>query len=130
MIIAPKSGKLLSAIVIGLWVAVLLGVCLRIGLNSHSHDVFVTYYDAGRKWIAVAIAVFLHKGLCLQSANRRVLCPVFVVAAIAGRGTLAPDRRCCFRRGDFLVAKGGDTRSDPEIIALAGLSADTPALTW
>ena len=46
-----KIRSLLSAIVIGLWVAVLLGVCLRIGLNSHSHDVFVTYYDAGRKWI-------------------------------------------------------------------------------
>jgi hypothetical protein len=51
MRIAPKTGNLLSAIVIGLWVAVLLGVCLRIGLNSRSHDVFVTYYDAGRKWI-------------------------------------------------------------------------------
>src|SRR5271166_4770719 len=78
----------------------------------------------------VAIAVFLHKRLCLQSANRCVLCPVFVVAALAGGGNLAPDRRCCFRRGDFLVAKGGDTRPDPKIIVLAGLSADTPALTW
>jgi Glycosyltransferase family 87 len=46
-----KTRKLLSAIVIGLWAAVLLGVCLRIGLMSHSHDVFVTYYDAGRKWV-------------------------------------------------------------------------------
>src|SRR5208337_4980997 len=78
----------------------------------------------------VAIAVFLHKRLCLQSANRCVLCPVFVVAALAGRGSLALDRRCCFRRRDFLVAKGGDTRSDPKIIVLPGLSPDTPALTW
>jgi hypothetical protein len=38
--------------VIGLWVAVLLGIGIRIGLISHSHDVFVTYYDAGRKWLA------------------------------------------------------------------------------
>ena len=47
----PKIRSLLSAVVIGLWVAVLLGVCLRVGLISRSHDVFVTYYDAGRKWI-------------------------------------------------------------------------------
>jgi len=50
--IEPKTRSLLSAVVIGLWVAVLLGICLRIGLISHSHDVFVTYHDAGRKWIA------------------------------------------------------------------------------
>ena len=78
----------------------------------------------------VAIAVFLHEGLCLQSTNRGALCPVFVVAALSGGGTLALDRRCCFRRGDFLVAQGGDTRSDLKIILLDGLSADTPALTW
>ena len=47
----PKIRSLLSAVVIGLWVAVLLGICLRVGLMSRSHDVFVTYYDAGRKWI-------------------------------------------------------------------------------
>jgi hypothetical protein len=40
----------LSAVVIGLWAAVLIGVSLRVGLISHSHDVFVTYYDAGRRW--------------------------------------------------------------------------------
>src|SRR5258708_39146411 len=87
------------------------------------------FRDLLRRWPKVdrgAIAVFLHKGFCLQSANRRVLCPVFVVAAIAGRGTLALDRRCYLRRGDFLVAKGGDTRSHPKIILLAGLSADPP----
>ena len=50
--IEPRTGSLPSAVVIGLWVAVLLGICIRIGLISHSHDVFVTYYDAGRKWIA------------------------------------------------------------------------------
>ena len=75
--IEPKIRSLLSAIVIGLWVAVLLGVWLRIGLNSHSHDVFVTYYDAGRKWIAVAIALFLHKRLCLQSAKSPRSLPCF-----------------------------------------------------
>ena len=47
-----RARSSLNAVVIGLWVAVLLGICLRIGLISHSHDVFVTYYDAGRKWIA------------------------------------------------------------------------------
>ena len=50
--IEPRTGSLLSAVVIGLWVAVLLGICIRIGLISHSHDVFVTYYEAGRKWIS------------------------------------------------------------------------------
>jgi len=43
---------LLGAVVIGLWVAILLGIYLRIGMISHFHDVFVTYYGAGRKWIA------------------------------------------------------------------------------
>ena len=50
--IEPRNGSLPSAVVIGLWVAVLLGIGIRIGLISHSHDVFVTYYDAGRKWLA------------------------------------------------------------------------------
>jgi hypothetical protein len=36
--------------VIGLWTAVLLSIWIRIGLFSHSHDVFGTYVDAGRKW--------------------------------------------------------------------------------
>ena len=49
--IEPKNRSLLSAVVIGLWVAVLLVICLRVGLMFRSHDVFVTYYDAGRKWI-------------------------------------------------------------------------------
>ena len=48
----PRTGSLLSVVVIGLWAAVLVGICIRIGLISHSHDVFVTYYDAGRKWIS------------------------------------------------------------------------------
>src|ERR1700731_4487988 len=41
-----------NAIAAGLWAAVLLGICVRIGLFSHSHDVFGTYADAGRKWVA------------------------------------------------------------------------------
>ena len=45
-----RSTSLLNALAIGLWTAILLGVCIRIGLGSHSHDVFVTYSDAGRKW--------------------------------------------------------------------------------
>jgi hypothetical protein len=46
----PKFRRLLNITVIGLWAAVLLGVWIRIGLFSHSHDVFRTYADAGRKW--------------------------------------------------------------------------------
>jgi hypothetical protein len=48
----PKSRRRLNVIVIGLWATVLLGVWIRIGLFSHSHDVFATYADAGRKWIS------------------------------------------------------------------------------
>jgi hypothetical protein len=44
--------RLHNAIAAGLWAAVLLGICVRIGLFSHSHDVFGTYADAGRKWVA------------------------------------------------------------------------------
>src|ERR1700722_18164454 len=47
-----KNRPLFNVVVIGLWVAVLLGIWIRIGLFSHSHDVFGTYADAGRKWSA------------------------------------------------------------------------------
>jgi Glycosyltransferase family 87 len=46
----PKVRRLLNGVVIGLWTAVLLGVWIRIGFFSHSHDVFATYADAGRRW--------------------------------------------------------------------------------
>jgi len=46
----PKFRPLLNGMVIGIWAAILLGVCLRIGFSSHSHDVFGTYADAGRRW--------------------------------------------------------------------------------
>jgi Glycosyltransferase family 87 len=46
----PKFRLTLNAIVIGLWSAVLLGVLIRVALVPHSHDVFGTYADAGRKW--------------------------------------------------------------------------------
>jgi hypothetical protein len=45
-----KVQRLLNGIVIGLWAAVLLGIWIRIGFFSHSHDVFATYADAGRRW--------------------------------------------------------------------------------
>src|SRR6202047_1666369 len=48
----PKVRHLLNILVIGLWAAVLLGISIRIGLSSHSHDVFGTYADAGHRWTA------------------------------------------------------------------------------
>jgi len=33
------------------WCAILIGICIRIGLVARDHDVFTTYSDAGRKWI-------------------------------------------------------------------------------
>ena len=44
--------RLFDLIVIGLWAVVLLAITIRIGLFSHSHDVFATYADAGRRWTA------------------------------------------------------------------------------
>jgi hypothetical protein len=44
--------RTLNFAVIGIWAAVLLAVVIRIGLLSHSHDVFQTYVEAGRKWTA------------------------------------------------------------------------------
>ena len=38
--------------VVGLWILVLLGICVRIGFAPHSHDVFGTYLDAGQRWSA------------------------------------------------------------------------------
>src|ERR1700733_6487388 len=46
----PSSHHLLNRIVTGLWIAVFLGVAIRVGLFSRSHDVFATYADAGRQW--------------------------------------------------------------------------------
>jgi hypothetical protein len=43
---------MLNLVVIGIWAAVLLAISIRIGLLSHSHDVFQTYVEAGRKWAA------------------------------------------------------------------------------
>jgi Glycosyltransferase family 87 len=48
----PKVRRLLNILVIGLWAAVLLGISIRIGWSSHSHDVFGTYADAGHRWTA------------------------------------------------------------------------------
>jgi hypothetical protein len=48
----PKGLRLLNILVIGLWTAVLLGISIRVALFSHSHDVFGTYADAGRRWTA------------------------------------------------------------------------------
>jgi hypothetical protein len=45
------TGNLGNAIVIALWSAVLLGICIRVGLVSRNHDVFATYADAGKKWM-------------------------------------------------------------------------------
>jgi Glycosyltransferase family 87 len=51
VLLFKNSGNLQNAIVVALWSAVLLGICIRIGLVSRDHDVFATYADAGRKWI-------------------------------------------------------------------------------
>jgi hypothetical protein len=48
----PSPRRMLNLVTIGIWAAVLLAVWIRIGLLSHSHDVFQTYVDAGRKWTA------------------------------------------------------------------------------
>src|SRR6202049_3593831 len=48
----PKFRRLLNVGVAGLWAAVLLGILIRVGLFSHSHDVFGTYADAGHRWTA------------------------------------------------------------------------------
>jgi hypothetical protein len=47
-----RRTRLLDVIVVVLWAAVLLGICIRIGLVSRDHDVFATYANAGRKWIS------------------------------------------------------------------------------
>src|SRR5262249_37903529 len=45
------AGNWRNLIVVALWSAVLIGICIRIGLVSRDHDVFATYADAGRKWV-------------------------------------------------------------------------------
>jgi hypothetical protein len=41
-----------NLVVAGLWILVLLGICIRIGMAPRSHDVFGTYLDAGQRWRA------------------------------------------------------------------------------
>ena len=48
----PSVAGPANLIVGALWILVLLGICIRIGLAPHSHDVFGTYLDAGRRWLA------------------------------------------------------------------------------
>jgi hypothetical protein len=52
LIMRRCSSRMLNFVVIGIWAAVLLAILIRIGLLSHSHDVFQTYVEAGRKWTA------------------------------------------------------------------------------
>lgn len=48
----PSAARPANLVVGGLWILALLGICIRIGFAPHSHDVFGTYLDAGRKWLA------------------------------------------------------------------------------
>jgi hypothetical protein len=47
-----KRTNFRNTLVIALWSAVLIAICIRVGLAVRHHDVFATYADAGRKWIA------------------------------------------------------------------------------
>ena len=47
-----KKTNLRNTLVIALWSVVLIAVCIRVGLAVGHHDVFATYADAGRKWVA------------------------------------------------------------------------------
>src|SRR5260221_3991886 len=47
----PRTQNLLNTAVITLWATVLLVICVRTALLYPHHDVFVTYVDAGRRWI-------------------------------------------------------------------------------
>jgi glycosyl transferase family 87 len=46
-----RTQSLLNTLVTALWVTALVIVCFRVALSYPQHDVFVTYVDAGRKWI-------------------------------------------------------------------------------
>jgi hypothetical protein len=46
-----QKADFLNAMAMIFWCAILIGICIRIGLVARDHDVFATYSDAGRKWI-------------------------------------------------------------------------------
>ena len=50
--VEPTFARRLNVVVLALWAAVLVIIWVRVGFFSHSHDVFGTYADAGRKWTA------------------------------------------------------------------------------
>jgi alpha-1,2-mannosyltransferase len=47
-----KKTNFRNTLVIVLWSAVLIAICIRVGLAVQHHNVFTDYADAGRKWIA------------------------------------------------------------------------------
>jgi hypothetical protein len=50
--VKPSVTRRANLVVGALWILVLLGICIRIGFAPHTHDVFGTYLDAGRRWLA------------------------------------------------------------------------------
>ena len=47
----PKTGSFSNRFVIALWMTVLLIIAVRVALFYQQHNAYVTYVDAGRKWI-------------------------------------------------------------------------------
>jgi hypothetical protein len=47
----PKAESFLNRFVIALWMTVLLIIAVRVALFYQQHNAYVTYVDAGRKWI-------------------------------------------------------------------------------
>ena len=125
----PKIPPPVNVIVIGLWAAVLLGIWIRIGLFSHSHDVFGTYADAGRKWTASQPLYSYTRGFVYSPLVAAFFAPFSWLPTSTGIGAVAAAERCDICRGNFLVAEGGDQQSHSEVILLAGFSPDSSAVT-
>ena len=70
-----KKTKLRNTLVIALWSAVLIAVCIRIGLAVRHNDVFATYADAGRKWIGAEPLYSYTRGFVYSPLNAAMFAP-------------------------------------------------------
>ena len=80
----PKGLRLLNILVIGLWTAVLLGISIRVALFSHSHDVFGTYADAGRRWTASQPLYTYTRGFVYSPLVAAFFAPLLATLAVIG----------------------------------------------
>jgi len=114
-----------NTLVTALWSAVLIGICIRIGVLSLDHDVFATYADAGRKWIDSQPLYTYTRGFVYSPLIAALFAAVFGVSALVWRHSLAAADLHCPVGRRFLVAEGRTAHRNSQSAILVGISTDS-----